>query len=101
MPDKGRACVAHGLRAQFLILGTVWQQDCEAAGHSVPTVWTQRQASVGAQFPFSVLLKSGSPTHRIVLFTFRVLHAQLNLSGNTLTDMFRGVSPRWLQKQSS
>lgn len=73
--------MAHGLRAQLLILGTVWQQDREAAGHSVPTVWVQRQASVGAQFPFSVLLKSGSPTHRIVLFTLRVLHPQLNLSG--------------------
>lgn len=51
---------------------------------------------VSGDFSFQPLLFSGDPAYRMVSLIFKVIFfvPQLNLSGNGLTYVYRGVSPR-------
>lgn len=52
-------------------------------------------------FVLGSLIWSETPVHGMVTLTFTVGLPSLNLSGNTVTDMPRGVSPKRFQVQSS
>lgn len=95
----GRFCFSPWFKGDTAIrAGKAWRQDCETARHSVSTVRTQREmnASTSSQLPFCFLFGLELQALGMVsphLWCVFLLH--LNLSGNTLKDTLRGVSPRW------
>lgn len=70
IPDKEQLEVRRSVLVQGDAVphrGKAWQQECEAAGHTVSTFRKQTETEAGAQLPFSSMCMGHSPCNGTAL----------------------------------
>lgn len=78
--------------------GSHGSRECEVADHTAPIVRILGEVKAGMSltFPFASSRRAAHKTSAGCSHSGRVYPLQWNLSGNSLTNTSRDVSPRWL-----
>lgn len=103
----GRACpwfedtVYHGRKDMVVRASGAKEQTSEDTGHIVPSVTKQREINTSTHPLFSFTHQIAQSFGWCYPYKGWVFSPQVNFSGNTFTDVSRGVSAKWFQTQSN